>query len=370
VRRQVRRWTAHLRKPAKRAHLKRKVSEYLVVVVRDLQRWRVSLSVKHLHGPKKIPYALDELVVVSIVRNGQPYVKSFIDHYLSLGVKHIVFLDNESDDDTAALAQDHDRVTVLQTKLPYKKYEGAMIAHLISRFGKGRWCLYVDIDELFDYPYSDVVSLSSLLRYLNEKSYTAVVTQMLDMFPDRALSGRPSRGDESLKEVYRFYDLSNVKREDYRSRRGRRSNVAANGNINVYNDGIRSTLFGAPFTLTKHCLIFFDGKVRLGGRGLHRIRNARLADFSCVLYHYKLVDGFREWAARAVREENYLANLMLRHYRKYHEVVERNPDIRIRQDTARELGSVNQLIDEGFLVVSDEYKKWAKAQKRTKAVPS
>jgi hypothetical protein len=49
----------------------------------------------------------------------------------------------------------------------------------------------------------------------------------------------------------------------------------------------------------------------------------------------------------------------LRHYKKYHEVVEQNPDIKIKQATARELGSVNELIDNGFLVVSEEYRRWA-----------
>jgi glycosyltransferase involved in cell wall biosynthesis len=330
--------------------------------------WRVGLSVKHLHGPGRIAYAPDELVVVCIVRNGRSYIESFIDHYLSLGVKHIVFLDNGSDDGTVAVARHHERVTVIHSKLPYKKYEGAMIQYLISRFGVNRWCLYVDIDELFDYPYSDVVGLSSFLRYLNEKSYTAVVTQVLDMFPNRALSSRAGQRDEPLKELYRFYDLSNIKKKNYNSK----GNVVANNDIKKFTDGIRSTLFDVPFALTNHRLIFFDGEVKSGasGRGLHRIENARLADISCVLYHYKLVDGFREWAAQVVREKRYNRALTLRHYNKYHEVLERNPDIRIRRDTARELGSVNELIDNGFLVVSEEYRRWAKAGKESKTTSS
>jgi len=321
-----------------------------------------------LHGPKKIAYAPDELTIVCIVRNGRPYIKAFIDHHLSLGFKHIVFLDNGSDDGTVAFARDHEHVTVIQSKLPYKKYEGAMIQYLISRFGKGRWSLYLDIDELFDYPFSDVVSLNSFLRYLNERSYTAVVTQVLDMFADRALSSRAHQKDEPLKDLYTLYDLSNIKRNDYK----RGSNVVANDDIKRYRDGIRTTLFDVPFALTNHRLIFANGEVRpaASGRGLHRLENARLADLSCVLYHYKLVDGFREWAARVVREESYNPELMLRHYRTYLEVVEQNPDIRIRQATARELGSVNDLVDDGFLVVSEEYRKWAEAERENSAARS
>jgi Glycosyl transferase family 2 len=355
-----------LSKPSRRASLKRKVSRGLDTrkdrVTRKIGRWRVHLSVKHLHGPERIAYAPDELVVVCLVRNGRPYIKSFIDHYLSLGVKHIVFLDNGSDDDTVAVARNHERVTVMQTKLPYQKYEYQMTEYLIARFGKGRWILYADIDELFDYPYSDVVGLSSLLRYLNERSYTAVVAQMLDMFPDEGLSSRLGQKDEPLKELYRFYDLSNIERKDYARRR---SNVIGNHEIKRYKGGIRNTVFDAPFTLTKHPLVVFNSKLKHTHGGLHGIKNARIADFSCVLYHYKLVNGLREQVARAVSDERY--STYASWYKRYHEVLEREPSIRIRQDSARELGSVNELIDNGFLVVSDEYKRWADAEKNTSA---
>ncbi len=350
-----------LGKRLKPASLKERILEDLVM--RRVKRWSVHLSAKHLHGPKKIAYAPDELVVVCLVRDGRPYIKSFIDHYLSLGAKHIVFLDNGSSDGTVDVAREHERVTLIRSTLPFKKYEFAMKEYLISRFGKGRWSLYVDVDELFDYPYSDVVSLSSLLRYLNERSYTAVAAQMLDMFSDRAMRSRISQEDEVLKELYRFYDLSNIKNNHYNSS----NNVVANESIKKYRDGIRKDLFDVPFVLTKHPLMYFDGeaKHKNNDNGLHGIRNARIADFSCVLYHYKLVDGFRERAVQAAREENYaLATL---HYKKYQEVLERNPDIKVWRDTAQELGSVNELIVNGFLVVSEEYWKWADAEKRARA---
>jgi glycosyltransferase involved in cell wall biosynthesis len=347
----------------------RKQKDLSNLVTKSMRRWRMFLSVKHLYGPRNISYAPDELVIICLVRNGRRYIKSFVDYHISLGAKHIVFVDNGSDDGTVSIAQEYESVTIIQTRLPFWKYEVEMRWYAISRFGKGRWTLWVDIDELFDYPYSDVVSLSSLLRYLNGKSYTAVVTQVLDMFPNRSLSGQASEEDESVRELYKFYDLSNIKRKDYPSRRGRRSNVTANDDIKKYRDGIRTTLFGAPFALTRHSLIFFDGKVRPGRRGVHGIENARIADFSCVLYHYKLVDGFSEQAAQAVREESYHPELMLRHYKVYHEMMKQNPDIRMSQDTARELGGVNELIDNGFLVVSCEYKRWADAEKKNKTSP-
>src|SRR5215204_2456382 len=169
-------------------------------------------SVEHLHGPEEVAYEADELVVVCLVRDGRPYVKSFVEHYTSMGAKHLFFLDNGSTDGTVEALKEYDTVTVFRSTLPFKRYQVPMRQYLVERFGGGRWCLCVDIDELFDYPYSDVVSLSSFLSYLNNNSYTAVIAQMLDMFPEESLSEASSEEDEPLKERHRFYDISNIRR--------------------------------------------------------------------------------------------------------------------------------------------------------------
>src|SRR5215212_8165579 len=180
-------------------------------------------SIEHLHGPEEVDYEPDELVVVCLVRDGRPYVKTFVEHYRSLGAKHLFFLDNNSTDGTVEALQNYNNVTVLQTMLPYKEYKHLMKQYLIGRFGKkDRWCLCVDIDELFDYPYSDVIGLGSLLGYLNGNSYTAVAAQMLEMFPEEPLSdSRKGNPDEPLKELHRFYDISNIKRKSFKKLRRR-----------------------------------------------------------------------------------------------------------------------------------------------------
>ncbi len=170
-------------------------------------------QIRHVHGPEEVAYGMDELIVLCLVRDGRPYVRSFVEHYSSMGVKHLVFLDNGSTDGTVEALKEYDNVTVLHTGLPYKERQGLMKRYLSRqrhRFGRGRWSLYADIDELFDYPYSDVVGLGSFLGYLNSKPYTAVVAQMLDMFPEEPLSGRAGNPDEPLKELHRFYDISGI----------------------------------------------------------------------------------------------------------------------------------------------------------------
>jgi Glycosyl transferase family 2 len=81
----------------------------------EAMRWRPFLEskVEHLYGPEEVAYEVDELVVVCLVRDGRPYVRSFIEHYLSLGVKHIFFLDNGSTDGTISVARGYENVTIL-----------------------------------------------------------------------------------------------------------------------------------------------------------------------------------------------------------------------------------------------------------------
>src|SRR5215212_6044484 len=314
-------------------------------------------SIEHLHGPEEVPYGEDELVVVCLVRDGRPYVKTFVEHYRSLGAKHLFFLDNYSTDGTIEALKNYDNTTVLRSTLPYKGYRLAFKQYLIDRFGKrDRWCLYADIDELFDYPYSDVVGLDSFLGYLGERSYTAVAAQMLDMFPEEPLSGREGNlEDEPLKERLRFYDISDITRTSNKRRHFRHNNALENDDIVMFSSGIRGPTFGDNrILLTKHPLVFLNGKVKPLHPGTHWVANAKIADISCVLLHYKFLDGyFHKQAAQAVREGQYRNNSA--RYKRYLEVLDKNPTLKMKQESARELRGVNDLVENGFLVVSEEY---------------
>lgn len=331
-------------------------------------------SVEHLHGPEDVPYEEDELMVVCLVRDGRPYVKSFVEHYRSLGAKHIAFLDNNSRDGTVEALREYDNVTVLRTELPYKASGGTeensgtrevlFKQFLISRFGgKNRWCLCVDMDELFDYPYSDVVGLDSFLAYLEEHRYTALATQMLDMFAEESLSGYSANVDEPLKERHRFYDISNIERRRLKDTNALslRDTTLESEEVESFRGGIRDTLFGTDPYLSKAPLVYLDGRVKPMDDSTHRVGNARIADVTGVLFHYKFLgEHFRGQIEQAVREEHHFMDSAK--YKMYKEVLDRDPNLRLKLGTARELGSTNDLLEEQFLVVSDDYVRWVDAE--------
>ena len=320
---------------------------------RDLIR-----DIEHLHGPEEVSGGPEDLVVVCLERDGRPYVRPFLDHYFALGAKHVVFLDNGSVDGTVEALKEYENVTVLRSTLPFRDYKFAMKQYLVENFGQGRWSLYVDIDELFDYPYSDVMDLGALLAYLNENGYTAVMAHALDMFPEEPLrtghSARELAEEELDTGKHRFYDLSNIQEHEYELHNAYGpGNVVSNAEIKVLSGGIRKTVFNYSGTLTRHPLVFLDGSIRPVDGHLHRVSEACVADFACVLLHYKFLNRFYEQSLQAAREENYFRGSHA--YKKYLKKLRENPELKLKRNTSKELRSVDDLVRDGFLAVSKNY---------------
>lgn len=322
------------------------------------QKWIVHHELELLHGPAQVSFEIDELVVLVVVRDGRSYIKSFVEHYFALGARHLVFLDNGSEDGTIeALKEYESGVTVFSTGLPFKQYQISMRQYVVERFGRGRWTLSVDIDELFDYPFSDVVSLRALLRYLNENLYTAVTAQMLDMFPE-AISSEVAAvsSDEPLKKLHRYYDTSNVTIRDYNLFEYLTGNEASNEEIKILQGGVQRRLFDLSPMLTKHPLVLLEEGVRPVDLSEHWVGGARLADFSGVLLHYKLSANLYGLARREMEKRTYPN----RHgkYDKYVKILESASQLVLKSETSRELQSMDELLGTQFMVLSEEYMKF------------
>jgi Glycosyl transferase family 2 len=306
--------------------------------------------VTHLYGPARLDYAPDELLVITVVRNGALYVRSFLEHYRELGVRHCVFLDNCSTDDTIDRLCAHADVTVLQTDAPYEKFENTMKRYLAERFSAHKWNLCADIDELFDYPLARELPLAGFLQYLNERRFTAVVAQMLDFFSELPLGDVESRPDDRLKDRYTYYDISAIDQHPYEWSDPPRPEVA------MHRGGIRRAAFGTYNGLTKAALVLMDGKVKPFVEW-HQAAGAAVADVTGVLMHYPFVSTFPEKVEDAVRTGRYGATTT-DEYVGYRTALARNPRLSLKGPSARRFSGLEPLIAAGFLVVSDDYVRW------------
>jgi glycosyltransferase involved in cell wall biosynthesis len=272
----------------------------------------------------------DSVAVTSLVYNGAPYVDDFVRHYTRLGVSHIFLIDNGSTDETLDIARKYGNVTVYQSLLPFKSHKNQMRRFLLSKIVKTGWRLLVDIDELFDYPGSAVLTLADLTRYLDRHGFNAVVAQMLDMFSDQ------------------YYNVGGI-----RKRTGFRECTVSNKKIQEYYGGIRKLVFGADCFLSKHPLFRYEHDLVL--LSPHMVAGAKLADFSCVLFHYKFLSDFRERVDEAVKKGNYYKDSV--EYKLYASVLSKG-DLSLNIPGSRKLEAVDELVTQGFLVVSPNYKKY------------
>jgi len=338
-------------------------------ILEKAQKWMLHHNIEHLHGPEEVDFEEDELVVLVVLRDGRPYIKSFVEHYLSLGAKHLVFLDTGSEDGTIeALRKYENGVTVFRTGLPFKNYQISMRQYLVERFGKGRWTLSADIDELFEYPYSDVVSLKALLGYLRENRYNAVICHMLDMFPEEISSDTETViSDEPLKKLHRFYDTSGVQAYDYSLFHELMDNEISNEEIEVLMGGVQRRLFKISPLLTKHSLVFLEEGVRPIDLSEHWVGGARLADFTGLLLHYKLSASLYGLVLREIEKRTYPN----RHgkYDKYLQVLESATQLVMKDETSRELKNVNELVGSRFMTVSKEYMEFVREEDRKRGNP-
>jgi len=320
------------------------------------EEWPVRRSIEHLAGPLAISPDGGLPVVVALMRNAEIYIEAFLAHYRALGCRHIVLLDNGSTDQSVDLATKAADVTLLRSLLPYKDFKRPLRRYLVQNFGRHRWCLSVDIDEFFDYPFSDSVPLREFLRYLETQRFTAVAAQMLDLFPEHLQQGHDAAGG-TFREQHRYYDVANIERRDYFVH----NNRLADPRLKMIFGGIRKTLFDFAPWLTKHPLFWSDGKILPFYNDFHCVERACVADVSAVLYHYKFAGDFTARVAEAVQAGNYYRNSL--EYQRYNAVLEQSKTLQMRQPTSEELRSPNQLLASGFLFASENYARFAAQQR-------
>ena len=319
------------------------------------------VTVRHVHGPRRIACGGEEVIAICVVRNGELHVRSFLEHHFTLGVKHVILLLNDSTDGTAAIAAAYPNVTLLRTSRSYAHYENLMKRYLVRRFSMGRWSLCVDIDELFDYPRSGDVPLRAILAYLDRRQYTAVVAQMLDMFADGPLASVRSQPADRLRDAYTFYDVSAIRKTDYIYSR------LANPQVRMHWGGIREQVFGTNNGLSKACLVKIAPDIGLFV-DWHHVTGATVADFTAVLLHYPFVETFATKVAEAVATGRY-GTYTTREYNRYRDGLRQAKEIILRQQSARLLTDTNELLDDGFLVAGPAFIAWRQRYLATKPDP-
>jgi hypothetical protein len=152
-----------------------------------------------------------DVLVLSTLRNERIRLPFFLRYYRDLGASHFLIVDNGSDDGSAEYLAAQEDVSVWQTHDSYRRARFGMdwLNLLLARHGHGKWCLTVDPDEFFVYPFCDTRPLRALTDWLDASSIRSFSAMLLDMYPKGPLEAQPYAEGQDPFEIADHFDSGN-----------------------------------------------------------------------------------------------------------------------------------------------------------------
>ena len=301
----------------------KQVNEYLTVYKKQ--------NVKLIQKNSKSQNNKDIPILISAVKNDLYRVKMQIEHHRKIGINHLVYIDNMSDDGTFEwlLEQEIDVYRVDDKFSATAK--DAWFRQITDIYGYDRWYLILDSDELFVYPGMEDNKINKLTDFAKESNIDTFQTFMIDMYSKDELVGGKSEDipleKYDIKEENRYFDTdSYFINQAYEGDR-----ILGGPRFRVFSDKNQS------FTplLTKNPLVFLRNDRFFGIH--HSIpfhKNFNNAIISGIL-HYKFLPSDNKKYKKIVEEGNYAGGSI--EYKRYLEVIENNEKLSFYYEKSKEL---------------------------------
>ena len=151
------------------------------------------------------------ILLFSTVRNERIRLPYFLKYYRDLGVNHFLFVDNDSTDGTREYLAAQPDVSLWHSDASYKRARFGMdwINWLLLRHGHNHWCLTVDPDEFFVFPFCDTRPLRALTDWLDASSIKSFSAMLLDMYPKGPFDLIPYREGQDPIAHAPYFDSGN-----------------------------------------------------------------------------------------------------------------------------------------------------------------
>lgn len=153
----------------------------------------------------------DDVLLVCTLRNERIRLPYFMKYYRDLGVKHFLFVDNDSDDGSREYLMDADDVSVWHTTASYRNsLFGVHWMNWIARkYCHNHWTLTVDVDELFVFPFCDTRPIPALTDWLDSSGIKSFSAMLIDMYPKGPIDAEPYQAGQDPMEIAQWFDSGN-----------------------------------------------------------------------------------------------------------------------------------------------------------------
>jgi hypothetical protein len=251
------------------------------------------------------------VIVVAVARNEMTLLPHFLHHYRQLGVRHFVFVDNLSDDGTRdhLLAQPDVVLYSADTEYRHSHFGVAWQQAVLGNHALGKWVVLADLDEFLVYPACETTPMADWLASLEAQQAEAVLTLMVDMYP---------QGELAAADFSRASPFDAAPCFDREPLIEWRLGSGCYSNGPTYLSALRHRLIpdSAPnfFTSQKLAVFKYQPWVRLS-EGLHYASNLRVAKQAAAFAHFKYHAGFQQKVLAEVARQQHFNGA--EEYRKY-----------------------------------------------------
>ena len=278
---------------------------------------------------RTVRFPKDAILLLCTLRNERIRLPYFLRYYRDLGITHFLFVDNDSTDGSRDYLAGQPDVSVWTTKGSYKdsRFGVDWLGHLQRRYCDGHWCLTVDVDEFFVYPFCETRQIRALTDWLDASAVRSFSAMMLDMYPKGPITAQPYREGQNPFEIAQWFDSGN-----YTLQRN-----PGNGNLWIQG-GPRARMFfqdnpyaapalnKIPLVNWRRSYAYVSSTHMLLPRGLNLVYDERGGEKpSGCLLHAKFLDTFATKAAEEMTRGQHYADSQ--EYIAYQRALADQPDL-------------------------------------------
>lgn len=296
-------------------------------------------------GGKSIRPSHDRILLFAKMRNEALRLPYFLEYYQGMGVDEFFMVDNGSDDGSVEIARSFPNVHVFRTHEPFRHYANWMEV-LLNRFGRGRWCVAADLDEILVYPGSEVLDLRQLIEHLESTGHSAIQAILLDMYSDLPIRANAYRSGQNPLEVCPYFDPD----VDESMKVWINPDTQRPFNCSRPTGNLRKRLFGADVNLSKIPLFRYDASVYVAP-GMHAIDGVELSPVRGAMLHFKYLQDFNQRVVDEADREEHQDDA--REYKLYAAQVEQDIDLNCYCPESVVLERPDQLLDLGLMRSTD-----------------
>jgi hypothetical protein len=180
---------------------------------RKLGLWRAFRARRQLSARQNNTAAINkgDVLLVCTLRNERIRLPYFLKYYRDLGVKHFLFVDNDSDDGSREYLTGAPDVSIWHTTASYRNalFGVYWMNWLARKYCHDHWTLTVDVDEFFVFPFCDTRPIPALTDWLDNSGIRSFSAMLIDMYPKGPIDAQPYQDGQDPMEIAQWFDSGN-----------------------------------------------------------------------------------------------------------------------------------------------------------------